>query len=137
MKQTIEVEVLEDYELSSTINNITFDGKKTTMIFWEKKQKKDFDWYIDQYLTESLTTVDNIAGWINDRDLEVAKNRLKTKQFNLVPWEIKIGLFRFICENLELNTINCLSYCFEYTIHSNVSKIISQEFIDSLKQNKN
>lgn len=137
MKQTIEVEVLEDYELSSTINNITFDGKKTTMIFWEKKQKKDFDWYIDQYLTESLTTVDNIAGWINDRDLEVAKNRLKAKQFNLVPWEIKIGLFRFICENLELNTINCLSYCFEYTIHSNVSKIISQEFIDSLKQNKN
>lgn len=137
MKQTIEVEVLEDYELSSTINNITFDGKKTTMIFWEKKQKKDFDWYIDQYLTESLTTVDNIAGWINYRDLEVAKNRLKTKQFNLVPWEIKIGLFRFICENLELNTINCLSYCFEYTIHSNVSKIISQEFIDSLKQNKN
>ena len=138
MKQTIEVEVLEDYELSSTINNITFDGKKTTMIFWKKKQTKDFDYFVDQYLpSRDNSTSDEIIDWMDRDAVNRLNTYLKTKQFNLVPWEIKIGLFRFICENIELNTINCLSYCFEYTIHSNVSKIISQEFIDSLKQNKN
>lgn len=143
MKQNIEIDIPEGYEVShsdiiSAWDDSSKSGNNIVMTYLKKKQQKDFNWYIDEYLREDpFTTKENLSNHLLTEDIKQIKADLTHGNYTWVPWEIKIGLFRFICENLELNTISCLSYCFEYTIHSNVSKIISQEFIDSLKQNKN
>lgn len=136
MKQTVEVDIIDGYELSSTLDNITFDGKKATMIFWKQKQTKDFDYFVDQYLSESNSTVEFITGWIPDRDIEVARQRLKTKQFDLVCWEIKIGLFKFICEESYPYSWRELVQWQYDELSCDIKRLLPQEFIDDLFKTK-
>lgn len=133
MKHTIEIP--DDYEFDHVAYPILGKEGGAITVIVKKKQTKDFDYFVDQYLSASNATVDFITGWIPDRDIEVAKNRLKTKQFDLVCWEIKFGLFRFICDSFDL------PWC-PTAYHAEVNKEelksiqFPKEFIDDLFKTK-
>lgn len=110
MKQTIEIDIPEGYEVVSTDGMSALEkegsGCYVTIVKCKKKQTKTFDWFVDEYLRDTTgSTVEELRNWINNRDLETARNRLKKGHYNLVAWEIKIGLFKFICEYEGLSDI--------------------------------
>lgn len=137
-KQTVELDVLKDYELHSKVQNIVMDGRMTTLVFWEKKQTKDFSFYVDQYLYENGSTNDQIVNWLSDDIISVAKHRLKTSQFSLVPWEIKMGLFKFICEEKGEHAMSILSIIVNHGIdHVKFMEIFPEKFLNDLFKTKN
>lgn len=100
MKHTIEIP--EGYEFSHTAHPILGNGGGALTVILKKKQQKTFDWYVDQYPDASAgSTNDELRNWLDNDDLKTMSERLKTKQYNLVPWEVKIGLFKFICDDIN------------------------------------
>lgn len=154
MKQTIEVDLPEGYEIDKVVDPMINSGgnKRMLSIILKQKQVKDFSFYVDQYLQMSGTsTCDQISNWIGDTSLDHLANNLKQNKFLLVPWEIKIGLFRFICEQNKMDSDDIIGFVVHYKaslcaefgssyIGYAVSKICSYEFLSDVldtKQNKN
>ena len=100
MKHTISLP--EGYEFDHVASPILGNGGGALTVILKKKQQKTFDWYVDQYLDVSAGSTNyEIRNWLDNDDLESMSERLKTKQYNLVPWEVKIGLFKFICDDIN------------------------------------
>lgn len=98
------IEIPEGYEVDSTFTSIGTVPSPRIELVLKKKQTKDFLWYIDRYLDISgSSTSDEIVNWFEYQQADALKHKLKTSQFSLVPWEIKIGLFKFICEENGLD----------------------------------
>lgn len=132
-KQTIEIP--EGYEFDHVASPILGNGGGVLSVILKKKQTKDFSFYVDQYLYDNGSTNDQIVNWLSEDIISIAKHRLKTSQFSLVPWEIKMGLFKFICEaegqGWKIQTEMGL-----YSKNSAI-KILPQEFINDLFKTKN
>lgn len=106
MKQSVELEIPDGWEIdelnqySITTENPSSTRRSSINVFLKKKQPtKDFAFYVDQYLTSSgVSTNNQIENWLQYDQLLRIKQNLKTGGFEFVPWEIKIGLFKYICE---------------------------------------
>lgn len=137
MKQTIEVDMLDGYKFSHKIENIVYDGKKTTLLFWEKEPTKDFGWYVDQYLNQSgVSTCNQISNWFEPEQITHISRNLKTDKFDLVPWEIKIGLFKFICSKLNLTWEMEIKKILNINVDIRLMDILPQELTSELFKTK-
>lgn len=78
-------------------DEIYFDTKCETLdlsgIIFEKKEEKNFDWYIDEYFFTHYIFSENI----------IADYKVTLKENHPTPFEIKIGLLNFICNDIGIN----------------------------------
>lgn len=141
MKQTIEINIPDGYELDSREqDSMVYDNpmkRSYVSVYIKQKQQKTFDWYVDQYLDASAgSTNDELRNWLNFDDVFVLSGRLKTKQYNLVPWEVKIGLVKFICKDKSLYVPSVIyDLCGETCDSSDTDKIrqiCPIEFLNSI-----
>lgn len=89
----------------------------------KKKEVKDFSWYFQKYLqTPSGITLN---------ELVTIKQDFVLGTYNAsIPFEVKIGLLKFICDDINLNWRGVIEYdkgCIE-----RISKICPKEFLDSI-----
>jgi len=103
MKITEETKVKdlipEGYEFLDTV----VDAEKWMVtIRYKPKEKKDFDWYCDKYFeTKRYISREGAIKMISSND----SNNLcaiLNKQYDSATFEIKIGLLKFICDDIKL-----------------------------------
>ena len=114
MRQTIEIDVPEGYEFDKVKKVEATDPAGWMYVMLKPKQTKDFSFYVDQYLYENGSTNDQIVNWLSEDIISVAKHRLKTNQFSLVPWEVKMGLFRFILSEHKMPSSDITNFHISY-----------------------
>ena len=111
MKQNIEVDIPEGYEYSRTFEVIDLEGTPRIEVAFKKKNTKDFAFYVEEYLRSDYnTTNDMLCNWFDKEQLEKIGNNLKQNKLQFVPWEIKIGLLKFIAKDIHLPTIEAIKY---------------------------
>jgi hypothetical protein len=100
-KTTIGELIPDGYEISEqtiSTNGIHFNLKKT---------KKDFESYVDLYLFDDvefkLSDIHLINSYLSTSAINTIKSNILSRTYNKVPFEIKIGLIKFICDDLQLN----------------------------------
>lgn len=84
----------EGYELDSDMSKKLFghlDCDSNIFIILKKKEVKDFKWYWNEYSKTGLL-----------RNFEGVCIEFETKHYDNIPFEIKIGLLKFICDGLDL-----------------------------------
>jgi hypothetical protein len=139
MKQTIEIDVPDGYEL---IRDNKFEALKNEeiceeRIIFKKSQFKNWIWYVDEYCFTELKK-NNINHYI-----EIHGN-LMLNEFDKVLLEFKIGLFIFICNDFCIMTDFWLSvlYCHRFEsrpwdeglniIFKKIKQLCPEDFLNSL-----
>lgn len=126
----------QGYEFDRIDPSTSSGGTQITVIL-KKQQTKNFNYFVDEYLTDfSGSTCDVITNWISDNDLSIARNNLKDRKFNMVPWEIKIGLFRFICNEMKMLWWREFIRWESGYISDVFKELLDQSFIDDLCNEK-
>lgn len=128
-----EIEIPNEYEVSGYDMN-----KDNTMmcVVLKKKQQKDFNYFIDEYLREDpFTTKDEISNHLFTEDIKEIKTKLRSGDYRWVPWEIKIGLFRFICNEIKVD-MTCMTNNLKISADQSHTKLFPMEFIDDLFKTK-
>ena len=98
--RAIDVSIPEGYEYSHMAEPVLSDGGGILQVVLKKKKGKTFDFYVDEYLRSDYnTTNDMLCNWFDKDQLEKIGNNLKQNKLQFVPWEIKIGLIKFICKD--------------------------------------
>jgi hypothetical protein len=111
MKKTIEIDVPTGYEISGQI----MTGLETISFNLIKVEpKKDFEWYVKKYLVNEF--LDKVRLGI----------LFHNNNWQNIPFEIKIGLLKFICDNNGLS--------FRRVLHELDSKLCFDKFDDSIKR---
>lgn len=101
MKQTIDIP--EGYEFDHMAPPILSNGGGCLNVILKKKNIKNFDFYIDEYLrTDECTTNDMLCNWMTSFEIDELKNNLKKGEFNRTPWESRIGMLKFICKDVNI-----------------------------------
>jgi hypothetical protein len=97
----------DGYEIgSSPIGN----GDRGVTIIFKKKEVKDFNWYLKKYIEQSNPSNRHFP-FIYEKRIEDTFLCLMTQgNYVAVPFELKIGLLKFICDDLKVT--------FPYVIHS-------------------
>jgi hypothetical protein len=112
------------YAASSDVQKIVIDAKK--------REIKDFDWYVKKYFDKGLEL--NMAAHVNYR------HALLNGVYYILPFEIKIGLFKFICDDLKVDYAATLHYinnfhsgstCHQAKYHI-LYAVCPKEFLESL-----
>jgi len=103
MKQNIEIEIPDGYEIENIEHAQVYAKHNPTQLVTvqlKKKQTKDFSFYVDEYLrSDCNTTNDMLCNWFEKDQLERIGNNLKQNKLDFVPWEVKTGLFKFVCKD--------------------------------------
>ena len=135
MKKTIEVEVPEGYEITAyqtvvgkgdTISYINIDLKKVII--------KDWNWYVENYFKRSDGNykLANVLSNVSPTYLLTIKTLFLDKEFNNI-WEYKIGLLKFICDDLGYSLPAVLSEINSVrSTYMKIHKICPVEFLDSI-----
>ena len=68
------------------------------------REEKDFEWYIEKYLSGNLKgrplgLPQDIQSYIYN-DFNTLQRNFKTKTYCKIPFEIRIGLLKFICDDM-------------------------------------
>jgi len=109
MKQTINVELPEGYIFDHFESPLLTNVDGHLSICLKKKNIKDFNFYIDEYLrTDECTTNDMLCNWMTSFEIDELKDNIRKGEYNKTPWEARIGLLKFICKDQLLDHINCL-----------------------------
>ena len=104
-------------------------------IRFKKKEERNFEWYVEQYLKS------HFIYFIREDYVESMKVQLLKGYFKIVDFEIKMGLFKFICKdiaensNIKLPWLYTLVLVQNYTKHTSRPKIMDicpKEFLDSI-----
>jgi hypothetical protein len=137
MKKTIDIDVPEGYELNSIQTNINKDIIPYICINLKKIEVKDWKWYIEEYfkVSNTNTKLANLLSFISDSYLETTKKHFLIKKVDSI-WEYKIGLLKFICEDLGYDYI----YILNLIKHENITRkqykklfdICPKEFLKSV-----
>lgn len=134
MEQTVQIP--EGYEYSHMAEPILSNGSGVLSVILKKKNIKNFDFYVDEYLrSDDCTTNDMICNWWDRDTLEVIGNNLKQNKLQFVPWEVKIGLFRFICKDRGVNyrtALNAVIANGAQFVDTRIEKIITSDFLKSI-----
>jgi len=70
------------------------DDKSQIHIHIKKKEIKNFDWYVDKYIELK-------KGLYSEYVPLVLRENIKTQRWDLISFEIKIGLLKLICDGLK------------------------------------
>jgi hypothetical protein len=96
----------------------------------KKKEVKDWNWYVNEYFDGgSLVRY-------KDWTIEAVKAIINKEDYNSLHFEIKIGLFKFICDDLKYNWFDTFYFIKVNHIPEDVtlSMILPPDFVKSLKQ---
>lgn len=90
-----------------------------------RKEVKDFDWYWQKYSEEGLL-----------RNWKGLCLNFKLKDYDGIPFEMKIGLLKFICDDIKID-ISQILYNLSFienavVINEKLSNICPKEFLDSI-----
>ena len=138
MKQTIEIDIPENYIRDGIKTNFQEqgDGIALAVVQFKKKQTKDFSFYIDEYLrADNCTTNDMLCNWMTSFVIDELKNNLKQNKLQFVPWEVKIGLVKFICRD---KNISLKEYLYpkvtdvNYQVCDEIGSLLSDDFKRSI-----
>lgn len=122
----------EVYNGSISIGEV---GVGNIMIPIKKKEEKNFEWYIEKYFET------NFMFFIRDEYEKPMKEKLLDGYFSVIDFEIRIGLLKFIYEDISKNSNIKLPWLYtlvlvqNYTKHTSRPKIMDicpKEFLDSL-----
>lgn len=101
-------------------------GDDYITINFEAKQK-DFDTYIKEYLTPFLSS--ELGQSFNDKMIEFYNK----KDYSNIPFEIKIGLLKFICDDLKINWYSALIYKYNnLKWYKEIKNICPKDFLNSI-----
>lgn len=116
--------ISEGYELSTFDCDIMTvgQGKQRIELNFRKKEVKDFKWYANKY-QQSL----NDSNKILTRNIYVVDNN-----YDAVPFEFKIGLLKFICDDIGADWMQFLDIRESKTESLKVTEICPKEFIKSI-----
>jgi hypothetical protein len=92
--------VLKSDEISAFDFNIDLGNDRDQgliKIRLNKKEQKNFEWYINEYLSYKHYFITNHTTC-----------DFKTGNYNAIYFEIKIGLLKFICDDLKIDFYNSL-----------------------------
>jgi hypothetical protein len=143
MKQTIEFEVPEGYELikDNYFNDLSDNEILDCRILFRKKEEiKDFHYYIDMYM---LHTPNNIIDFWGSPTANIfLVKQFIQYNFNSIPFEIKIGLLKFICDDIAPNDF--FSFVIDYcngckaknSDYIKIRNICPKEFLESMFYDK-
>ena len=90
----------------------------------KKKEVKDFDWYYRKYLSNFNSPE------LFDRDLIL--HDFKLKNYVVIPFEFKIGLLNFICDDIDTSLIDTLFEIKKQNKGFRVASICPPEFLKSI-----
>lgn len=98
-------------------------GSIIKLIQFKKHQQKDFCWYVGSY-KEHIDSI-GMSGWN-------MHNMILGDDYEY-PFEIKIGLFKFICDDLGLKYYDeIFNIDLENGMNDKLEKLLPKQFIDSL-----
>lgn len=137
MKHTLDITLPEGYEVDEQILTTEMNSQKPMVFITTKKKKgKTFDFYVDEYLRSDYnTTNDMLCNWFDKDQLEKIGNNLKQNKLQFVPWEIKVGLAKFICKD---KNISLKEYLYpkvtdaNYHVCDEIGSLLSDEFKRSI-----
>jgi hypothetical protein len=119
MKRTVEIEIPDGYELDSGGQNNPniYDGKPVIFMWLKKVEEKNFNWYVEQYNLIDKYFLDILTG-----------------RFAGIPFEIKIGLLKFICDEIQIDLLDYItSYISgERMPDQRIKNICPKEFLESI-----
>ena len=134
MEQTIQIP--EGYEYSHMAQPVLTNGGGVLSVMLKKKNIKTFDFYVDEYLrSDDCTTNDMLCNWIQPYSVVNLKNNLKQLKFGFVPWEVKVGLLKFICNDLRYNftlALKILSDEPKNAWYTKITSIVPVGFLESI-----
>ena len=141
MKQNIEIEIPDGYEIENIGHAQVYANHNPTQLVTvqlKKKQTKDLSFYVDEYLrSDCNTTNDMLCNWIDDEMvIEKLKDNLKQNKLQFVPWEVKIGLLKFICKDVQVPYVEFLVYLNPDVYYDQIKKVkevLSDEFLQSIR----
>ena len=132
-KDTKIGDLIDDrYELDFQGNRGISVDTKILSIPIKVKVNKDFEWYESHYFNQaiSLNIATEKSGYVRDLILR--------KEYDKIPFEIKIGLLKFICDSIGVVWSDILFDKMNYanftskTDYSGVLGICPKEFIQSI-----
>lgn len=121
----------EGYELKQSYwDQMTTPSGNFIPISIKKKEVKDFDWYVRKYLLKiDKDGLDNLL------PLTLRAISFKAGNYASIPFELKIGLLKFICDDMDF-------YFQEYITHTcsgnetkctmTIKSICPKEFLESI-----
>lgn len=134
MKQNIEIDIPQGYEFDFVETPKAIDAAGILKVILKKKQTKDFAFYVDEYLrSDECTTNDMICNWMNALELNQLKDNLKQNKLNFVPWEIKIGLLKFICKDKSFDLLKAYTSTNINDSHE-IKRILPIGFLENITQ---
>jgi len=100
----------EGYEYDPSRLNLTDDSNcsyEYIAIPVKQKPKKDFEWYAKEYFNERIS---KFTIFEKDKFLE----KILYETYKPIPFELRIGLFKYICDDLEIDNENMFYFLTEY-----------------------
>lgn len=112
---------------------------------WFKKKQKDFDWYIKQFFTTGEyeePCSKHMSDWLTLDDIADLETRFMDKNYASIPFEIKIGMLKYICDDVDVHWANMMSFLNNRYINKlkglnsssfeRVSVLCPKEFLESI-----
>jgi hypothetical protein len=121
MKKTIEIEIPEGYEVDKSV-----EISSGCIVKFRKMEEKDFMDYFNDYLKylESFSTAVYLG----------YTAAFSMGEYDEIRFEIKIGLFKFICDELKLDWTTEIALVFNpRPISKELYRICPAEFINSIR----
>lgn len=114
MKKTIEIDIPEGYEIDESkkiTDQLLWSNGHCKMIPLKKSMpEKDFNWYVDKYFKTLLNGNGEISGSLMIGNTRQIINTFLKNDFNNIQFELKIGLFKFVCDDLGLKFTDAIAY---------------------------
>lgn len=76
--------------------------------FWQPIEEEDFERYVEEYLNQEKKD-SIITNWLNDYPARHIQNLLNNKKYELIPFEIKIGILKYICDDFDWSLMHVIS----------------------------
>lgn len=137
MKQKIEVSIPDGYEYKHMASPILTEGGGMLQVMLTKKNIKDFAFYVDEYLrSDDCTTNDMLCCWFEPSVVDKLRDNLKQNKLQFVPWEVKIGLVKFMCKDKLIHAPSVIfDLCngsHEFTYSDDMRKMLPIEFVENI-----
>lgn len=110
-------------------------------IFLKNKQKKNFEWYYNEYCKLEFLVGSGVNYEVRDTKAVEFITLFYRQNYNNIPFEIKIGLLKFICDDLCIELLSYLDSIYGnaeiITVKQNkqikqLSKICPKDFLNSI-----
>jgi hypothetical protein len=132
MKITKDTKIGDLIPEEMELGMVNGEGSNMITIEFKKKEEKNFEWYIDEYFNNGSGHYSYIRNGIKSDVIDIYKAGLQVN-YGAVPFEIKIGLLKFICKKMKYNLFSVIHSIHTYGAASlKITNIIPVEFLESI-----